>query len=474
MNGHDAVVVGSGPNGLAAAITLAEAGRSVLVLEAAPTPGGGMRTDVWNASGARHDVCSTVHAFGAASPFFLAQPLQRLGVEWAYPPVPVAHPLDGGRAGVAHRDLATTLAGLGDDASRYDALVGGITRDWSKIAPAFLGPLLRVPRHPIALARFGLPALAPATVVAKALRTDEARALLAGCAAHAILPLSRPLTSSFGLVLLATAHTAGWPFARGGTQVLADALVARLVELGGEVRTSHLVRSLDDIPASARAVLFDTAPGQLASIAGDALPARYRRRLERFRHGPGAFKVDFELSGPVPWRNEACRSAGTVHVGGRFEEVAAAETEVAAGRHPVRPFVLVAQPGVADPTRAPAGTHVLWTYCHVPAGSDVDMTAAIEAQIERFAPGFRDLVRARRTINARGYEAYNPSYVGGDIAGGSHGGLQLLARPVAALHPYATPNPRLWLCSASTPPGGGVHGMAGWHAARRALATVLA
>lgn len=472
MTEWDAVVVGAGPNGLVAAVTIAEAGRSVLVLEAADAIGGGTRSAELTLPGYVHDVCSTIHTFTAVSPAFASMDLARHGLELVHPEVPLAHPLDGGRAGVLHRSLQETAAGLGEDADRYRGLFGPLLRNWDRIVGHILGPVVRVPRHPLALARFGLSALPPASLLRRRFETAEAAALFGGCAAHAFLPLDRPLTSSFGTVLLLGAHAAGWPVARGGSQAIADALAARLAELGGMIETGRRVRSLADLPQH-RVALFDTTPGQLASIAGDDLPAGYCRRLQRFRHGPAAFKVDYALDAPVPWTNEACRAAGTVHVGGTFEEVAAAEADVAAGRMPERPFVLVAQQTLFDPSRAPEGKQTLWVYAHVPHAYDGDATEAIERQIERFAPGFRDVVLARHVTRPADFEELNPNHVGGDITGGSHDGLQLLLRPVARLQPYATPNPRIFLCSSSTPPGAGVHGMCGHHAALRALAGPL-
>ncbi len=464
----DAAVVGSGPNGLVAAVTLAMAGRSVVVLEAEPTIGGGTRSAELTLPGFVHDICSAIHPLGAGSPVMKSLPLADHGLRWLHPPVDLAHPLDDGRAGLVTRDVTQTANGLGNDGPAWRRHIASLAERWDTLLPMLMRPLPQVPRHPLTLARFGLPALAPATRLGDHwFDGDEARALFAGSAAHAFLPLSRPMTASFAIVLLASAHAVGWPVAEGGSQSIADALVSLLRLHGGTVQTDRRVSCFADIPA-AGAVLFDLAPGQVARIAGDRLPARYRSRLESFRHGPAAFKVDYALAGPVPWRNEGCRVAGTVHVGGTASEVADAEAEVAAGRHPARPFVLVAQQSVVDPSRAPRGKHTLWAYCHVPNGSSVDMTDAIERQIERFAPGFRDLVLARHVANPAWLQAHDHAYVGGDIGGGAHDGLQLLFRPLVG-RPYRTPDPTIFLCSASTPPGGGVHGMCGFHAARLAL-----
>jgi phytoene dehydrogenase-like protein len=469
----DVVVVGSGPNGLAAGITCAEAGRSVLVLEAKDTIGGGTRTAELTLPGFHHDVCSATHPLAAVSPFFAQADLGRHGLELVHPEVALAHPLDGGRAGVLHRSLEETVAGLGVDGPAWDRHVGWTARRWPTLAPEVLGPLVKLPHHPLTLAGFGLRGAAPATLAARAFTTEEARGLLAGAAGHTFLPLSRPFTTAMGLMLLASGHVAGWPAARGGSQAITTAMAARLVELGGTVETGRPVRALADLPPS-RAVLLDVTPRQALAICGEALPPGYRRRLARYRYGPAVWKVDYALAEPVPWTNPDCRRAGFLHVGGTVEEIARAEAAVAAGRTPERPFVLVAQSSVFDPTRAPAGQHTLWTYCHAPAGSDVDLTTAVEAQIERFAPGFRDLVRARHRAGASWYEDHNENNVGGDIAGGSHAGLQLLLRPGLGLHAYRTPNPRIFLCSAATPPGAGVHGMCGANAAAQALRTTLA
>ncbi|MDQ3738488.1 MAG: NAD(P)/FAD-dependent oxidoreductase, partial [Actinomycetota bacterium] len=407
----DAVVVGAGPNGLAGAITLARAGRSVLVLEAAESPGGGARSAELTLPGFVHDVCSAIHPLAAVSPFFASVPLTRHGLELLPFEIPLAHPIDGGRAGLLYQSVDETVAGLGADGRAWQQLVGWMAARWDKVAPSVLGPVLRPPRHPLALAGFGLRGAPPATWVARRFSTDEGAGLFAGCAAHSFLPLNRPLSTSFGVMLAASGHRANWPAARGGTGAITQAMVDLLVELGGEVRTSSPVRSMADVPPS-QAVLFDLTPRQLVAVAGDGLSATYRRRLERFRYGPGVFKVDYALREPVPWANEGCRRAGTVHLGGSVAEVAAAELDVARGRHPQRPFVLVGQQSLVDPGRAPPGRHTLWTYCHVPNGSDVDMTGAIESQIERFAPGFGDVVLARHAAGAGWYEDYNANNVG--------------------------------------------------------------
>jgi phytoene dehydrogenase-like protein len=465
---YDAVVVGSGPNGLAAGITLAQAGWSVLMLESRQTVGGGMRSAELTLPGFTHDICSATHPLGMASPFFRTLPLEQHGLEWIHPPIPVAHPLDRGSAVAYQQSIDGTAAQMGQDAASYQRLMGPLTRDWAKLLPELLGPL-RIPRHPLALARFGLLALRSARGLAQSrFQTTEARAAFAGMACHAIMPLEQPITAAFGLVLSMLAHAVGWPFPRGGTQRLADALSAHFRALGGVIRTANTVRRLDDIPPS-RAILFDTAPRQLVDIVGDQLPSGYRRKLEGYRYGPGVCKLDIALEGPIPWAAEACRQAGSVHVGGTFDEIAAAERDVWQGVHPERPFVLLAQHSLFDPTRAPDGKHTVWAYCHVPNGSSKDMTARIEAQIERFAPGFRQRILARHVYTAVEMEGYNPNYIGGDINSGVQDWRQLFTRPVARLSPYTTPVKGIYLCSSATPPGGGVHGMCGYYAARAVL-----
>ena len=465
----DVIVVGSGPNGLAAAVTMARAGWSVEVYEGAPTPGGGCRSAELTLPGFRHDVCSAVHPLLIASPFFHQLDLDALGVRLCMPEIAFAHPLDGGRAAALLSSVDETAELLGSDATTYRRLLTPFVRNIDKILPTVLAPLRSVPAHPLAMARLGTTGLLPAHRIASRFKTDEGRAIVAGAAAHSMLPLTAPLTGSFGLLFMMVAHALGWPVVEGGSEHIVGALCAELESLGGRVTSDRWVRSLDEL-AGARAVLLDVSPRQFLDLAGGRLNARSRRPLERFRYGPGVCKVDWALAGPVPWAADACRRAGTVHVCGPLEEVERSEAEVNAGRHAERPFCLIAQPGVVDPSRAPAGQHTLWGYCHVPPGSTTDMTEAIEAQIERFAPGFKDLVLARSTVTAAEMEAHNPNYIGGDINGGISDLRQTIFRPTARWNPYRTGLRGVYLCSASTPPGGGVHGMCGLGAARAALA----
>ena len=461
----DAVVVGAGPNGLSAAIVLAGAGLSVVVLEASDTIGGGARTAELTLPGFHHDVCSAIHPMAVISPFFRTLSLD---VHWIEPPFALAHPLDDGSAAILERSVEWTAARLEGDASVYRHLMTPFVRHAGTLFEEILRPIRLLPRHPLLLARFGLRGIRSALAIARRFRGDRARALFGGCSAHSMIPLDWTGSASFGLALVLSGHVTGWPFARGGSQVIVEALAKRLRSLGGEIRTSTPVRSMRDLPSS-RATIFDVTPRQLATIARDALPSRYVRRLERFRYGPGVFKVDWALDGPIPWRAAECAGAATVHVGGTIEEIALHESEIWCGRHTERPFVLVAQQSLFDPTRAPSGKHTAWAYCHVPNGSTEDMTEPVERQIERFAPGFRDQVLARHTINCAQFEAHNANLIGGDIAGGANMFRQVVSRPFPQREPYATANPRMFIASSSTPPGGGVHGMCGYWAGQAAL-----
>jgi phytoene dehydrogenase-like protein len=464
----EAVVIGAGPNGLAAAIALAQAGVSVLVVEAADEIGGGMRSAERTLPGFLHDVCSAVHPMGELSPFFRRLPLAEHGLVWLHPRASVAHPLDDGPAVLLRRSLVDTAEGLGRDGHAWARLVRPFLRDPHALLADAMAPL-QVPAHPLLLLRFGLRAVWSANRLARlCFREQRARALFAGCAAHSILPLTQPLTAAMGVLFAVTGHVVDWPVAQGGSRAIGRALAGYLQSLGGRIETGRRIEDLRELSA-ARVVLFDTSPDQLARIAGDALPAGYRRRLGRYRYGPGAFKLDWALDGPIPWRDPACREASTVHVGGILEEICASERDMFRGRHSERPFLILCQQSEVDATRAPAGKHTGYAYCHVPHGSSADRTDAIERQVERFAPGFRDRILARHATSPADFERDNPNYRGGAITGGAADLFQLWTRPVARLDPYATPNPRLFLCSASTPPGGGVHGMCGWFAARSAL-----
>ena len=468
MSDYDAVVVGSGPNGLAAAITLARAGLRPLVLEARDTPGGGLRSAALTQPGFIHDICSAVHPLGLASPFFSKLPLQEYGLRWIQPATPLAHPLPDGSAVTLQRSLADTAAGLGRDEAAYLRLMAPLVNNWSALLKDILGPL-RLPQHPLLFTQFGLRALWPARLLAETIfREPAARALFAGLAGHAILPLEQPATASFGLVLGLLGHAVGWPMPHGGAQQIADTLVAHLRDLGGTLETGVLVRDLADLPPS-KAVLLDVTPRQLLAIAGDKLPASYARRLSTYQYGPGVFKVDWALDGPIPWRAAACRRAGTIHIGPFLDDIVACENDVWRGVTPQKPYILLVQPSLFDDTRAPEGRHTAWAYCHVPHGSGADMTAAIEQRVERFAPGFRDVIIDRHVMNARDMARYNPNYVGGDINGGAQTWRQLFTRPMAQRDPYRTPIDGVYLSSSATPPGGGVHGMCGYFAARSVL-----
>src|SRR5215813_10490372 len=453
---YDAVVVGSGPNGLAAAITLARTGCSVLVCEANTTIGGGARSAELTLPGFLHDLCSAVHPLAAGSPFFKTLPLERFGLAWIQPEIPLAHPLNDGSAACLYRDVDFTAEQLAGDSGAYRRLMKPLARDWEKLANEFLQPILHLPRHPVALAQFAIPAICPATVLAKLLfKREPARALFAGIAAHSFLPLEAPVSSAFALVLGVAGHAVGWPIPKGGSQQITQALADYLRELGGKIAIKHCVNNLDDLPKS-RAVLLDVSVWEFLRIARRQLPRWYRARLEKFRHAPGIFKIDYALSSPIPWKAEACRRAGTIHLGGGIDEIAATECDVAREKIPDRPFVLIAQQSLFDEIRAPRGQHTLWAYCHVPFACNVDMTDRIEAQIERFAPGFRDCVLARHKMSAVDVENSNRNLAGGDINGGAADLAQLIRRPTLSPTPYRTPLKGTYLCSASTPPGGGV------------------
>jgi phytoene dehydrogenase-like protein len=464
MSELDAVIIGSGPNGLAAAVALAQRGAKVLVLEGKDSVGGGLRTAELTLPGFQHDVCSAVHPMGILSPYLRTLPLEQHGLRWLSHEASVAHPLDDGPAVLLQRSLDETVAQLGGDAKAYRKLVAPFLADPHGLLEDALAPL-RLPRHPLQMLRFGLLGMRSATGLARRFDGTAARALLAGCAAHTILPFDRSFTAAITLLFLISGHVEPWPVAAGGSAAIATSLTSLLTSLGGRVETGRMIGALSELPP-ARVYLFDTSPARFADLAEPVLPARYVRRLRRYVYGPGVFKLDWALAGSIPWRDPRCRAASTVHLGGTFEEIAAAEAAVGRGEHPERPSVLLCQQSELDPSRAPAGQHTGYAYCHVPARSTVDLTERIEAQVERFAPGFRDLILARHATTCAAFEAYNPNFVGGAVTGGAADITQLFTRPVARWNPYTTPHKRLFLCSASTPPGGGVHGMCGFHAAR--------
>jgi phytoene dehydrogenase-like protein len=468
---YDAVVVGSGPNGLAAAITLQRAGLSVLLMEGGKTIGGGLRSAELTLPGFTHDICSAVHPLAAGSPFFSTLPLQEHGLEYLYPAVAAAHPLDDGSAVLLAGSVEDVAARLGRDEKAYIDLMGSLVRDWPLLAPEILGPL-SFPEHPLVLARFGLKGLMASTALARRFETAGARALLAGMAAHSIQPLSNLATSAFAMVMLALGHVKGWPVPRRGSVAIADALASYFISMGGKIETGVYVRSLSQLPSS-RAVLFDLTPRQLLQLGGHRWSSLYQWQLERYRYGMGVFKIDWALDERIPFTAVDCREAGTVHIGGTMEEIVDGEAVTAAGGHPDRPFVLLAQQSIVDPSRAPQGKHTAWAYCHVPNGSVVDRTEVIERQVERFAPGFRERILARHVFNTAELEEYNPNYVGGDINGGVIDIGQLFTRPALRWSPYRTSEKGMYICSSATPPGGGVHGMCGYHAARRAMKDIF-
>ena len=473
---YDAIIVGSGPNGLTAAATLATRGQRVLVLEAAPHIGGAASTSSRGRPGWSHDVGSTIHALAAASPAFLALGIQGEGagapVQYRHSPVLLAHPLDGGRGAAMVRSLDDTASSLGDDGKRYRRLIGPLAEGFDKLTDDILAPLLHWPRHPLLLARFALHAAPPMSLTARRFSSAQARALLGGSAAHAFTPFHHALSTSFALMLHALGHHSGWPFAEGGSGTITAALADIVTSAGGTIRASSPITTRRELPEH-RALMLDTAPSAAAGILKDELPWLNARRFRRFRHGPGAFKVDYELSSPVPWTFEPARSAGTVHVVGAYNELAEAERSIARGRMPERPFVLACQASTVDPSRAPEGKSTLWTYAHVPAHFEGDVRPAIEAQLERFAPGFSDCVEASYVSSPRDLESANRNLIGGDVGGGSYTGLQLARRPRLSRYPYRTGVDGVYLCSASTPPGAGAHGMSGYNAALDVLSREL-
>ena len=468
---YDAVVVGSGPNGLAAGITLQQHGLSVLMVEGKETIGGGLRSAALTLPGYTHDICSAIHPMAIGSPFFNALPLRDHGLEFVHPDICAAHPLDNGEAGVLLKSLDETASHLGRDAQVYKKLVAPLVSSWPSIVKDVLGPL-GIPSDPVAFARFGLDAILSAQTIAKRFATVKGKGLWAGMAAHSLLPLTNLSTAAIGLVLATTGHLGGWPIPIGGSQQIANALTSYFTSIGGKIATNFYVTSLDQLPA-AKAILFDITPRQLLKIAGYKFSSIYKWQLNRYRYGMGVFKMDWALDGPIPFTAEECRRAGTVHLGNSFEEIAQTERLTWAGQHAEKPFVLLAQQSLFDSSRAPMGKHTAWGYCHVPNGSTTDMSDIIEKQVERFAPGFRERILARHVFNSEQLEEYNPNYIGGDINGGAIDIFQLFTRPALRSSPYRTSTKGMYICSASTPPGGGVHGMCGYNAAKRTLKDIF-
>lgn len=468
---YDAVVVGSGPNGLAAAILLQQKGLSVLLLEGKTKIGGGLRTEQLTLPGYWHDVCSAIHPLAVASPFFETLPLNNYGLEYFFPEVAAAHPFDDGTAAVLKHSLNDTAALMGKDSDAYLKLVSPLINKWATLAPELLAPL-HMPKHPLDMAGFGLKGLTSATYLAKRFKTEHVKALFAGMAAHAIQPLTNMSTSAVAMMLMTSAHLKGWPIPKGGSVKIADALAAHFVELGGKIETNTYITSLNQLP-KAKVVLFDITPRQLLQIAGHRFSSIYKWQLKRYRYGMGVFKIDWALDAPIPFTADAARQAGTVHLGGTMPEIVQNEQQVWDGGHPAKPFVLLAQQSLFDDSRAPDDKQIAWAYCHVPGGSTKDMTEAIERQVERFAPGFRERILAKHTINTQQLEEYNPNYIGGDINGGAMDITQLFTRPVLRRSPYRTSAKGIYICSSATPPGGGVHGMCGYHSAKRALKDVF-
>ncbi|WP_114749176.1 phytoene desaturase family protein [Pleomorphovibrio marinus] len=467
VGNYDAIVVGSGPNGLAAAVVLQSQGVKTLLLEGKETLGGGTRTMELTLPGFYHDVCSAIHPLVASGPFFPTLPLEKFGLEFLHPEVLAAHPLADGSAVALYKSIEATAAHLGRDEAYYNDLMHPLVNNWKELSSDFMGPL-SWPSNPMGLAKFGIKAIQPSTFFARKLREDSSKALWAGMAAHGIQPLTNLATSAIALVLMCAGHYGGWPVIKGGSQNLANALANYFKSLGGEIQTGKMVQKLSDLP-NAKAILFDLSPKQLMDIAGESFSSLYRWQLNRYKYGMGVFKVDFALDGPVPWLAEEARKAGTVHLGGTLEEIKTAEAKIWRGKYTENPYVLVAQQGVVDTSRAPEGMHALWAYTHVPAGSTRDLTEIIENQIEKSAPGFKRLILAKSSMNTKDLQAYNPNYIGGDINAGVQDITQIFTRPALRVSPYRTSAKSIYICSSSTPPGGGVHGMCGYHAAHRAL-----